>query len=111
MQSLNDLCESQKWPVEVVEGHLGSVTVNVPWNALMSEDGYIEIANLYLAVKPRPIYATDGKSVLESMFSSMSSSMQLAQDCMERERLTPANVQATAMEGLEKFAMTIDNGE
>lgn len=111
MQSLNDLCESQKWPVEVVEGHLGSVTVNVPWNALMSEDGYIEIANLYLAVKPRPIDATDGKSVLESMFSSMSSSMQLAQDCMERERLTPANVQATAMEGLEKFAMTIDNGE
>lgn len=96
----------------MVEGHLGSVTVNVPWNALMSEDGYIEIANLYLAIKPKPIEqtATDGKSVLESMFSSMSSSMQLAQDCMERERLTPANLQATAMEGLEKFAMTIDNG-
>lgn len=98
--------------MEVVEGHLGSVTVNVPWNALMSEDGYIEISNLYLAIKPRPIdQTTDGKSVLESMFSSMSSSMQLAQDCMERERLTAANAQATAMEGLEKFAMTIDNGE
>lgn len=79
----------------------------------MSEDGYIEITNLYLAVKPRPLdtATADGKSVLESMFSSMSSSMQLAQDCMERERLTPANLQATAMEGLEKFAMTIDNGE
>lgn len=98
--------------MEVVEGHLGSVTVNVPWNALMSEDGYIEIANLYLAIKPKPIeQTTDGKSVLESMFSSMSSSMQLAQDCIERERLTPANLQATAMEGLEKFAMTIDNGD
>lgn len=92
---------------------MGSVTVNIPWNALMAEDGYMEITNLYLAIKPRPIEqaTTDGKSVLESMFSSMSSSMQLAQDCMEKERITQANVQATAMEGLEKFAMTIDNGE
>ena len=92
-----------------MEGHLGSVTVNVPWTKLMTEDGYVEITHLYLAVKPRPLKATDGKSVLECMFSSMSSSMQLAQDCMEREHLTQASVQAAAMEGLGQFAMTIDN--
>lgn len=47
--------------------------------------------------------------MLESMWSSMSNSMQLAQECLENEKEVAAT--ATAMEGLEKFAQTIDNSK
>ncbi|GAB0095176.1 Autophagy-related protein 2 [Sergentomyia squamirostris] len=108
-EALNELCQSQGWALEVIEGYLGSVTVNIPWNALMTEDSFIEVSGMYLALKPKPT-TKEGQSVLESMWSSMSSSMQLAQDCMDREGENLAqNVQMTAMEGIERFAQIIDN--
>lgn len=47
--------------------------------------------------------------MIESMWSSMSSSMQLARDCLEREG--GANTQNAPMEGLERFAQIIDNSK
>lgn len=51
--------------------------------------------------------------MLESMWSSMSSSMQLAQECLENEKGedTPTLASGGSMEGLEKFAQTIDNSK
>lgn len=50
--------------------------------------------------------------MLESMWSSMSSSMQLAQECLEKnEDEEAAAASNTPMEGLEKFAQTIDNSK
>lgn len=52
--------------------------------------------------------------MLESMWSSMSSSMQLAQECLEKnqeEEAAAASASASNMEGLEKFAQTIDNSK
>jgi autophagy-related protein 2 len=50
--------------------------------------------------------------MLESMWSSMSSSMQLAQECLEKNEDEEAAAAATSnMEGLEKFAQTIDNSK
>lgn len=49
--------------------------------------------------------------MLESMWSSMSSSMQLAQECLEKNEDEEAAAAGAAMEGLEKFAQTIDNSE
>jgi hypothetical protein len=42
----------------------------------------------------------------------MSSSMQLAQECLEKESsdAAAASIQSNAIEGLEKFAQIIDNG-
>lgn len=52
--------------------------------------------------------------MLESMWSSMSSSMQLAQECLEKngseDNETEMQSQSN-MEGLEKFAQTIDNSK
>lgn len=51
--------------------------------------------------------------MLESMWSSMSSSMQLAQECLEKKddgEDTPLSP-GSSMEGLEKFAQTIDNSK
>mgnify|MGYP007092088288 CR=1 FL=1 len=49
--------------------------------------------------------------MLESMWSSMSSSMQLAQECLEKNEDEEAATASSNMEGLEKFAQTIDNSE
>lgn len=52
-------------------------------------------------------------TMLESMWDSMSSSMQLAQECLERnEEEDAADLNDPSnMDGLEKFAQTIDNSE
>jgi hypothetical protein len=49
-----------------------------------------------------------GTTMLESMWSSMSSSMQLAQECLEKNE-DEETTETSSMEGLEKFAQTIDN--
>ncbi|XP_052865344.1 autophagy-related protein 2 homolog A [Anopheles cruzii] len=122
-QALNELCEGQGWGVEVTGGHIGSVTVNVPYESLLAKDSSIEVSNLTISVRPKP-RPTDGTSMLESMWSSMSSSMQLAQEYLERESTVgtpdPTNggsgtatsasgLPSSAMEGLENFAQIIDN--
>lgn len=38
--------------MEVTGGRIGSVTVNVPWNAPMTEDSYIEVGNLFISLRP-----------------------------------------------------------
>lgn len=74
----------------------------------MSENSYVEICNLYIEIEPknRP---KGGASMIESMWSSMSSSMQLARDCiLQQEGEPPQNQQ---LEGLERFAQVIDSGK
>uniref|UniRef100_A0A182Y760 Autophagy-related protein 2 n=1 Tax=Anopheles stephensi TaxID=30069 RepID=A0A182Y760_ANOST len=83
-QALNELCEGQGWGIEVTGGHIGSVTVNVPYDSLLAKDSSIEVSNLMISLRPKA-RPTDGTSMLESMWSSMSSSMQLAQEYLERE--------------------------
>uniref|UniRef100_A0A1Q3FUU4 Autophagy-related protein 2 n=2 Tax=Culex tarsalis TaxID=7177 RepID=A0A1Q3FUU4_CULTA len=111
-QALNDLCEGQGWGIEVLCGHIGAVTVNIPYEAPLAKDSSIEVTNLSISVRPKA-RSTDGTSMFESMWSSMSSSMQLAQECLEREgtggQETPTSAPATTIEGLEKFAQIIDN--
>jgi autophagy-related protein 2 len=105
------LCEDQGWGIEVTNGRIGSVSVNIPWNALMTADSFIEVTGLHISFRPKA-RQTDGTSMLESMWSSMSSSMQLAQECLEKEGDLPAllQTQLNPMEGLERFAHTIENG-
>lgn len=107
MQALNELCESQCWDIEIKAGNIGQIDVNIPWNALMSEDSLIEISDLYLEGRPKS-RPKDGSSMIESMWSSMSSSMQLARDCLEHE--SGSSTQNQPLEGLERFAQIIDSG-
>ncbi|XP_029712827.1 autophagy-related protein 2 homolog A [Aedes albopictus] len=110
-QALNDLCEGQGWGIEVICGHIGAVTVNIPYEAPLAKDSSIEVTNLSISLRPKA-RVTDGTSMFESMWSSMSSSMQLAQECLERESgcaESPSAASTNAIEGLEKFAQIIDN--
>lgn len=65
---------------------------------------YLQVLSMFLF-----ILAT---SMFESMWSSMTSSMQLAQECMRQDEANPTNDNAgQQLEGIEKFAQLIDSGE
>lgn len=93
-------------------GRIGTITVNVPWNAMMTDDSYIRVEGLYITVRPLA-RQKDGTSMLESMWSSMSSSMQLAQDCLAKDGDAAASITAASnpMDGIERFAQIIDNSK
>lgn len=77
----------------------------------MMKDSYVEVDGLSIALRPLAREAEDGASMFESMWSSISSSMQLAQDCLEKEELPMHAVQSSPMDGLERFAQIIDNSK
>lgn len=65
---------------------------------------------VYVCVLMNNFWSIDDTGMLESMWSSMSSSMQLAQECLEREGDVPL-VPSNTIDGLERFAQLIDNGK
>ncbi|XP_055617380.1 autophagy-related protein 2 homolog B [Toxorhynchites rutilus septentrionalis] len=103
-QALNELCEKQSLGIQVTQGHIGSVSICIPYDSIFTKDSSVELSNLSITIRPKP-RDTDGKSMLESMWSSMSNSIQLAEECMQKEEI-PA---VSRIEGIEKFAQIIDN--
>ncbi|XP_068148275.1 autophagy-related protein 2 homolog A [Drosophila tropicalis] len=109
VNAFNDLFEDQGWAFEVVSGHIGCLSVVVPWNALMTNDSSLEISDLTITLRP-VTRLQSGTTMLESMWSSVSSSMQMAEECMKQvDDDVPFHNPNNALIGLEKFAETIDN--
>ncbi|CAB3388360.1 Hypothetical predicted protein [Cloeon dipterum] len=104
VQALNELSTQQKLPFWFVEGSLAQVCVSVPWTSLLSDSSYVEICGLSITVRPKHRVDT-GASMLESMWNSFSSSMQLAEDCLKQDM----EQDAPPLEGLEKFAQMIES--
>ncbi|XP_047512068.1 autophagy-related protein 2 homolog A isoform X1 [Pieris napi] len=104
-EALNELGDSQNWPLEIVDGHMQGITVTVPWSTLLKDDSVVEINGLSLTVQPK-VRVEPVSSMLESMWSSMSSSMQLAAECL-REETGPQ--ETNPVEGIEMFAHAIDS--
>ncbi|XP_037892435.1 autophagy-related protein 2 homolog B [Glossina fuscipes] len=110
VEALNELLETQGWPFEFTSGYIGRLTVSVPWNTLMTSDSSIEADNVTLCFRPVKRSKThDGTSMLESMWSSVSSSLQLAEECMRQNEDDFDCSIPNSIIGLEKFAETIDN--
>ena len=81
---------------------------------MLSQESFVEIADFSIILRPTviPDLEDDCQSMLESMWSSMSSSIQLARDCMEKsgnEFMSPTS-SVQRLDGLESFAKLIDNG-
>nr|XP_014094904.1 autophagy-related protein 2 homolog A [Bactrocera oleae] len=109
--ALNTILEAQGWAIEIISGHIGVLTVTVPWNALMSNSSCIDVEDVVISVRPVQ-RKTNGTSMLESMWSSASNSMQLAEECMKQhddDSEDNYQIDAKSIPGLEKFAETIDN--
>ncbi|XP_012255190.2 autophagy-related protein 2 homolog A [Athalia rosae] len=106
VQALNEMGEQQHLPVEFIDGFVEEMSVSIPWSALLSDASYVEVTGLRLTVQPRQRIDT-GASMFESMWSSMTSSMQLAQECLQHDATGTETAQP--LEGLELFAQAIDS--
>ena len=40
-------------PIEIVDGFIGSISVTIPWSALLSDNTVMEINNLELTIQPK----------------------------------------------------------
>ncbi|XP_028031335.1 autophagy-related protein 2 homolog A isoform X2 [Bombyx mandarina] len=104
-QALNELGDSQNWPLQIVDGYMQEITVTIPWSTLLKDDSIVEVNGLSVTVQPK-VRAEPASSMLESMWSSMSSSMQLAAECLRDE---DGPQETHAVEGIEMFAHAIDS--
>lgn len=77
----------------------------------MQTDSKFEVQEFFLTLRPLARDTEDGASVFESMWSSISSSIQLAQDYLEKDEEPLPDFQSRPMEGLESFANVIDNSK
>ncbi|KAJ3613032.1 hypothetical protein NHX12_019288 [Muraenolepis orangiensis] len=83
--SLNELLETADAPVEVIEGFIQTISLTVPWAALLQENCALEVRGLEMVFRPRPRMGTGLEPMCWSSF--MTSSMQLAKECLS-QRLT-----------------------
>ncbi|KAI3351666.1 hypothetical protein L3Q82_020500 [Scortum barcoo] len=103
--AVNELLESLGAPLEIVDGFVSSIVVTIPWQALLTDHCTLEVSGLQITCRPK--YRTSGGWDSQGWSSSMTSSMQLAQECLkdppEASEEPPAQ-----LEGLEMFAQTIE---
>uniref|UniRef100_A0A672MSP6 Autophagy related 2A n=1 Tax=Sinocyclocheilus grahami TaxID=75366 RepID=A0A672MSP6_SINGR len=96
--AVNELLESLGAPLEIVEGFVNSITVTIPWAALVTEHCTLEITGLQI---------TYGNWDSQGWSSCMTSSMQLAQECL-KDPPEASEEPPAPLEGLEMFAQTIE---
>lgn len=53
-QSLNELLETADAPFEVIAGFIQTISLTVPWAALLHENCALEVKGLEMVLRPRP---------------------------------------------------------
>uniref|UniRef100_A0A3P9LWE8 Autophagy related 2B n=1 Tax=Oryzias latipes TaxID=8090 RepID=A0A3P9LWE8_ORYLA len=104
--SLNDLLETADAPFEVITGFIQTISLTVPWAALLQENCALEVKGLEMVLRPRPRMASGIEPMCWSSF--MTSSMQLAKECLSQKLTDDLGESFQPFEGLEKFAETIE---
>ncbi|KAI8514934.1 Autophagy protein [Branchiostoma belcheri] len=51
--SLNEVLEGTNAPVEMIDGYIGSISVAVPWSALLNDNCTMEIKGLEVTLQPK----------------------------------------------------------
>uniref|UniRef100_A0A8C3G424 Autophagy related 2B n=1 Tax=Cyclopterus lumpus TaxID=8103 RepID=A0A8C3G424_CYCLU len=104
--SLNELLETADAPFEVIAGFIQTISLTVPWAALLHENCALEVKGLEMVLRPRPRLASGTEPMYWSSF--MTSSMQLAKECLSQKLTDDMGESFQPFEGLEKFAETIE---
>uniref|UniRef100_A0A3P9NZV4 Autophagy related 2B n=1 Tax=Poecilia reticulata TaxID=8081 RepID=A0A3P9NZV4_POERE len=104
--SLNELLETADAPFEVIAGFIQTISLTVPWAALLQENCALEVKGLEMVLRPRPRAASGTEPMYWSSF--MTSSMQLAKECLSQKLTDDMGESFQPFEGLEKFAETIE---
>uniref|UniRef100_A0A8D0HW69 Autophagy related 2A n=1 Tax=Sphenodon punctatus TaxID=8508 RepID=A0A8D0HW69_SPHPU len=102
--SVNELLESVNAPLEITDGFINSISVTIPWSALVTENCTVEVSGLQITCRPK--YRAPGAES-QSWSSCMTTSMQLAQECLKDQAEEPSDA-PQPLEGLEMFAQTIE---
>ncbi|XP_068607676.1 autophagy-related protein 2 homolog B [Brachionichthys hirsutus] len=105
--SLNELLETADAPFEVTAGFIQTISLNIPWAALLQENCALEVKGLEMVLRPRPRAASGTEPMYWSSF--MTSSMQLAKECLSQKLTDDMGESFQPFEGLEKFAETIES--
>uniref|UniRef100_A0A3Q1GLB6 Autophagy related 2A n=1 Tax=Acanthochromis polyacanthus TaxID=80966 RepID=A0A3Q1GLB6_9TELE len=103
--AVNELLESLGAPLEIVDGFVSSIAVTIPWQALLTDHCTLEVSGLQITCRPK--YRTSGGWDSQGWSSSMTSSMQLAQECL-KDPPEASEEPPAPLEGLEMFAQTIE---
>jgi autophagy-related protein 2 len=92
-----------------VEGTLDEINFSVPWSTLTQDSCEIQIKGLRITIQPKN-RTDNGSSMIDSMFTSMASSMQLAEECLKKcEDIEEEQDEDNQdISGLESCAKTID---
>eukprot|EP00079_Xenopus_tropicalis_P034822 XP_017948593.1 PREDICTED: autophagy-related protein 2 homolog A isoform X1 [Xenopus tropicalis] len=104
--SVNELLDSAGAPLEIIDGFIGSISVTIPWSALVTENCTLEVSKLQVTCRPKYRGAAQGTES-QSWSSCMTTSMQLAQECLKEQPEEPSEP-PQPIEGLEMFAQTIE---
>ncbi|XP_047132306.1 autophagy-related protein 2 homolog B isoform X1 [Hydra vulgaris] len=109
--ALNEMLSNAGVALELVDGFISSISVSVPWKALLNDSCELEIHGLNLTFVQKQ-KMTRG-NLFDSTYSwssmSMTTSIQLAQECLRQESNANSNVDTGQFEGLEAFAQTIES--
>ncbi|OXB69967.1 UNVERIFIED_CONTAM: hypothetical protein H355_005635 [Colinus virginianus] len=103
---LNEILESADAPLEVTDGFIQSISLSVPWGSLLQDNCALELKGLEMVFRPRPRLASGSEPMYWSSF--MTSSMQLAKECLSQKLTDEQGEGSQPFEGLEKFAETIE---
>ncbi|RVE67358.1 hypothetical protein OJAV_G00102230 [Oryzias javanicus] len=103
--AINELLDSLGAPLEIVDGFVSSIKVTIPWQALLTDHCTLEVSGLQITCRPK--YRTSGGWDSQGWSSSMTSSMQLAQECL-KDPPEASEEPPAPLEGLEMFAETIE---
>uniref|UniRef100_A0A8D2IVI6 Autophagy related 2A n=1 Tax=Varanus komodoensis TaxID=61221 RepID=A0A8D2IVI6_VARKO len=103
--SVNEFLESLGTPLEIVDGFIESISVTIPWSALVTENCTVEVCGLQITCQPKCHSAPGVES--QSWASCVTTSMQLAQECLKEPAEEPSE-SPQPLEGLEMFAQTIE---
>uniref|UniRef100_A0A674CIY9 Autophagy related 2A n=1 Tax=Salmo trutta TaxID=8032 RepID=A0A674CIY9_SALTR len=96
--AVNELLESLGAPLEIVDGFVSSIEVTIPWSALVTDHCTLVISGLQI---------TCGGLDSQGWSTCMTSSMQLAQECL-KDPPEVSEEPPAPLEGLEMFAQTIE---
>ncbi|XP_056139851.1 autophagy-related protein 2 homolog A isoform X2 [Lampris incognitus] len=103
--AVNELLESLGAPLEIVDGFVSSIAVTIPWQALVTDHCTLEVSGLQITCRPK--CRTSGGWDSQGWSSSMTSSMQLAQECL-KDPPEASEEPPAPLDGLEMFAQTIE---
>ncbi|KAF7707420.1 autophagy-related protein 2 homolog A [Silurus meridionalis] len=103
--AVNELLESLAAPLEIVEGFVQSIKVTIPWAALVTDHCTLEVTGLQITCRPKD--RTSGAWDSQGWSSCMTSSMQLAKECL-KDPPEASEEPPAPLEGLEMFAQTIE---